>query len=64
MAYINYSEFPNKKYVFKVKKILNLVFDIKIHSNKIYNKIIKLKNNNKYKENNDIFQYLYSKLKK
>ncbi len=64
LAYINYSEFPNKKYVFKVKKILNLVYDLKIHSNKIYNKIIKLKNNNKYKENNDIFQYLYSKFKK
>lgn len=60
-AYINYSEFPNKKYVFKVKNILNLIFNIKIHSNKIYNKIVKLKNNNKYKENNDIFQYLYSK---
>jgi hypothetical protein len=60
-AYINYSEFPNKKYVFKVKNILNLVYNIKINSKKIYNKIIKLKNNNKYKENNDIFQYLYSK---
>jgi hypothetical protein len=63
-AYINYSEFPNKKYVFKVKNILNLVFNLKIHSNKIYNKIIKLKNNNNYKENNDIFQYLYSKFNK
>ena len=60
-AYINYSEFPNKKYVFKVKNILNLIYNLKINSNKIYNKIIKLKNNNKYKENNDIFQYLYSK---
>jgi len=60
-AYINYSEFPNKKYVFKVKNILNLIFNLKINSKKIYNKIIKLKNNNKYKENNDIFQYLYSK---
>ena len=64
LAYINYSEFPNKKYIFKVKKILNLVYNINIHSNKIYNKIIKLKNNNnKYKENNDIFQYLYFKHK-
>jgi hypothetical protein len=63
-AYINYSEFPNKKYIFKVKNILNLIFNLKIHSNKIYNKIIKLKNNNKYKENNDIFQYLYSKFNK
>lgn len=63
-AYINYSEFPNKKYVFKVKKVLELVYNIKIHSNKIYNKIIKLKNNNNYKENNDIFQYLYSKFNK
>ena len=60
-AYINYSEFPNKKYVFKVKNILNLIFNLKINSKKIYNKIIKLKNNNKYKENNDIFQYLYFK---
>jgi hypothetical protein len=60
-AYINYSEFPNKKYIFKVKKILHLLFNLKINSKKIYNKIIKLKNNNKYKENNDIFQYLYSK---
>ena len=60
-AYINYSEFPNKKYVFKVKNILNLIYNLKINSKKIYNKIIKLKNNNKYKENNDIFQYLYSK---
>jgi len=62
-AYINYSEFPNKKYVFKIKKILNLIYNLKIHSKKIYNKIIKLKNNNKYKDNNDIFQYLYSKFK-
>ena len=63
-AYINYSEFPNKKYVFKVKNILNLIYNLKINSKKIYNKIIKLKNNNKYKENNDIFQYLYSKFNK
>ena len=62
-AYINYPEFPNKKYVFKVKNVLNLIFNINIHSNKIYNKIIKLKNN-KYKENNDIFQYLFSKFNK
>ncbi len=60
-AYINYSEFPNKKYIFKVKNILYSLFNLKINSKKIYNKIIKLKNNNKYKENNDIFQYLYSK---
>jgi len=40
-AYINYSEFPNKKYIFKVKNVLDLVYNIKIHSNKIYNKIIK-----------------------
>ena len=60
-AYINYSEFPNKKYIFKIKNILNLIFNLKINSKKIYNKIIKLKNNNKYKQNNDIFQYLYSK---
>jgi len=63
-AYINYSEFPNKKYVFKLKNILNLVYNIKINSKIIYKKIIKLKNNNKYKENNDIFQYLYSKFYK
>jgi len=63
-AYINYQEFPNKKYVFAVKNILNNIFNIKVHSKKIYNKIIKLKNNNKYKENNDIFQYLYSKFYK
>jgi hypothetical protein len=62
-AYINYSEFPNKKYIFIVKNILNYIFNIKVHSKKIYNKIIKLKNN-KYKENNDIFQYLYSKFNK
>ena len=60
-AYINYSEFPNKKYIFKVKNILHLYFNLKINSKKIYNKIIKLKNNNKYKENTDIFEYLYSK---
>ena len=60
-AYISYSEFPNKKYIFKVKNILNLVYNIKINSKVIYKKIIKLKNNNKYKENNDIFQYFYSK---
>jgi len=60
-AYITYSEFPNKKYIFKLKNVLNLIYNIKIHSNKIYNKIIKLKNNNKYKENKDIFQYLYTK---
>jgi hypothetical protein len=63
-AYINYPEFPNKKYIFKVKNVLDLVYNIKVHSNKIYNKIIKLKNNNKYKNNNDIFLYIYSKLKK
>ena len=63
-AYINYSEFPNKKYIFNVKNVLILIYNLKIHSNKIYTKIIKLKNNNKYKENNDIFQYLYEKFKK
>jgi hypothetical protein len=63
-AYINYAEFPNKKYIFIVKNILINIFNIKVHSKKIYNKIIKLKNNNKYKENNDIFQYLYSKFYK
>ena len=61
-AYINYPEFPNKKYVFLVKNIIINIFNVKVHSKKIYNKIIKLKNNNnKYKENNDIFKYLYSK---
>ena len=45
-----------------VKNILINIFNVKVHSKKIYNKIIKLKNNNnKYKENNDIFKYLYSK---
>jgi hypothetical protein len=63
-AYINYAEFPNKKYIFKVKNILTFVYNLKINSQKIYNKIIKLKNNNKYKENNDIFQYLYYKFNK
>ena len=63
-AYITYSEFPNKKYIFKVKNILILIYNLKINSKKIYNKIIKLKNNNKYKENIDIFQYLYSKYNK
>jgi hypothetical protein len=63
-AYITNNNFPNKKYIFKIKNILNLVFNLKLNSNKIFNKIIKLKNNKKYKENNDIFLYIYNKYNK
>ena len=60
-AYINNENFPNKNYIYRVKNVLELIFNLKLNSKKIYENIIKIRNKKKYNVNNDIFIYLYNK---
>ncbi len=60
-AYINNDNFPNKKFIYRVKNVLEIVYNLKLSSKKIYDEIINIRNKKKYNINNDIFIYLFNK---
>lgn len=60
-VYINNENFPNKKFIYRIKNILEIVYNLKLNSKKIYDNIINIRNKKKYNINNDIFIYLYNK---
>ena len=60
-AYINNENFPNKNFIYRVKNVLEIIFNLKLNSKKIYNNIINIKTKKKYSVNNDIFIYLFNK---
>ena len=60
-AYINNENFPNKNFIYRVKNVLEIIFNLKLNSKKIYDNIINIKNKKKYNVNNDIFIYLFNK---
>jgi hypothetical protein len=60
-VYINHDMFPNKLFITIIKNILKKIYEIDIHTTKIYKQIMKNKNKPII---NDLFLFLFNKYNK